>query len=106
MALERARGDVVEVWQDGRKVGVLFDWRIHGTATEWSGEARKQSFVADFRGGEVEVRFLLTASSDHIFQIRGRCEITGFTPGARSRTPVQLKGTRLWTVTTSAVPTA
>lgn len=99
-----ARGDVAEIWQDGEKVGTVWDWHITSDADGWSGTALKQSFRPSFAGGEVEARLLLSASSGDIFHVRGIATLSGCTPGEKSRQRVSMKGTRLWTVTTEAIP--
>lgn len=100
----QAHGDVAEVWQAGRKVGTLFDWYLRGTAASWEATALKQRFDPAFRGGKVEVRFLLSPRSGHVFRIVGTGSIEGALAGATARTLVRLKGDRLWTATTGALP--
>lgn len=99
-----AKGDVAEVWQGGQKVGTLFDWSLEGTADSWAADALKQTFSPAFRGGEVEVRFLLTATSERLYQLRGIGEVTGYVTGIRARQSVQMRGTRLWQVTGTLLP--
>ena len=95
----RAKGEIAEVWQDGRQVGTLWDWRLDGRAEKWSAEADRQSFAGSFRGGDVEVRFLVTAASEHLFQLRGEGQVTEYVAGEKIRHPCRMEGKRMWLVT-------
>lgn len=92
-------GQVAEVWQTGRQVGTLWDWHFEGHSREFVFWASRQSFSESFRGGEVEIRFLLTASSEHVFQMRGIGELTEYVVGEKRRAPARGRGDRLWTMT-------
>lgn len=95
----QVRGEIAEVWQSGRQIGTLWDWQIDTDHGAWEGAARKQSFSEAFRGGEVEVRFLLTASSSHVFQMRGLGELDGVRVGMRCREEVRMNGYEIRTMT-------
>lgn len=94
----RARGEIAEVWQRGQQVGTLWDWRITALAWEWSGWAERQSFAGAFRGGDVEVRFFITAASEHLFQLRGEGQVTEFVAGEKMRHLVKMQGSRMWQI--------
>jgi hypothetical protein len=92
-------GQVAEVWQSGRQVGTLWDWHLEGHASKWMAYASRQTFAGNFSGGAVEIRFLITASSEHVFQIRGEGQVTEFVTGSRVKHPCRMEGIRLWSLT-------
>ena len=92
-------GQVAEVWQAGRQVGTLWDWHLEGHASKWLAFASRQSFANNFNGGDAEFRFLITASSEHVFQIRGEGQVTEYVAGEKSRHPCRMEGTRAWSLT-------
>ena len=94
----RARGAVAEVWQGGKQVGTLWDWRIEGHARQWAGWAERQSFTGSFRGGDVEVRFFVTAASEHLFQLRAEGQVTEYVAGEKIRHLCRMQGSRMWLI--------
>ena len=92
-------GQVAEVWQDGRQVGTVWDWVFDGHASKWTATADRQSFAGNFHGGDVEVRFLITAASEHVFQLRGEGQVMEFVAGSRVKHPCRMEGTRAWSLT-------
>jgi len=94
----RARGDVAEVWQCGRQVGTLWDWKLEEVDLGWVAEAERQSFVGTFSGGDAGIRFFITAASEHVFQIRAEGRVTQFVAGEKMRHPCRMQGKRLWTI--------
>lgn len=95
----RVDGQVAEVWQAERQVGTLWDWHFEGHASKWLAFASRQSFAQAFKGGDVEVRFLITASSEHVFQLRGEGQVTEFVAGSKVKHPCRMEGTRAWSLT-------
>jgi hypothetical protein len=93
----KSEGDVAEVWQGGRQVGLLFRWKVNGFDGRWDGSAVKHRFDAGFDQGEVEFRFQLEGLP---FELRGFGHVRGqISDGATHHEPVDLKGTRLWVET-------
>ena len=92
-------GQVAEVWQSGQQVGTLWDWHLEGHASSWLAHASRQSFSGSFRGGEAEFRFLITASSESVFQLRAVGEVTEYVTGSKVKHPCRMEGKRLWSLT-------
>ncbi len=70
--LRAVPGDVAEVWQHGRKVGVVFRWTLTGFDGAWKASAVKSRFEPDFDGDEVELRFFITSKSSEAVSFIGR----------------------------------
>jgi hypothetical protein len=103
-----ARGALAEVWQDGRKRGVLFRWQVEGSASDWRGSASAQTFSPAFDASRPCLfRLVLNAGSADVLRLEGEGHVEGpALVGVRSRVPVQLRGTRLWIATTTRLPVA
>lgn len=53
----RIRGGVGEVWADGKKAGLVYDWRLQGWARDFCFEAERYKLdPALLRGRDVELR--------------------------------------------------
>jgi hypothetical protein len=91
------RGDIAEVWQGDRQVGLLFRWALSGFDGKWDGAASKHRFESDFDGQEAEIRFQI---ENMPWELRGTGHvIDAQLDGATHHETVLLKGTRLWVTT-------
>lgn len=61
--LRAVPGDVAEIWQGSRKVGVVFRWLLSGFDGAWKASGTRARFEPDFDGQVVQVRFLITSKS-------------------------------------------
>lgn len=90
------RGDIAEVWRNGAQLGLLYQWTIHGTNGQWTGEANKYRLHA-VGGGEVEMRLFLTAPGGAVLTVLAYGHLMGdpIPDGEIHRESVSLRGTRL-----------
>lgn len=90
------RGDIAEVWRGDTKLGLLYQWTIHGTNGEWTGDALKYR-LQSAGGGEVELRLFLTAPGGAALTILAHGHLVGdqAADGELHREAVSLRGTRL-----------
>ena len=90
------RGDIAEVWRGDVQLGLLYQWTIHGSNGEWTGEANKYR-LQSAGGGEVELRLFLTAPGGAVLTIIAAGHILGdpMPDGEIHRASVALRGTRL-----------
>ena len=87
------RGDIAEVWRGDTQLGLLYQWSVHGSNGEWSGEAAKYR-LHSVGGGEVEIRLFLTALR---LTLIGKGHILGdpVPDGELHKTAIAIKGTGL-----------
>ena len=89
------RGDIAEVWREDKKLGLLYQWYVHGDGVQWEGDALKYR-LDETGGGEVEFRFLLTAPGIVLNMVAfGHLASEVTADGELHKQAVKLKGTRL-----------
>jgi len=89
------RGDIAEVWSEGERIGLLYQWSVHGQAGKWTGDALKYR-IEKQSVGEVELRLFLRSPGGSIELIAyGQIADETVVDGELHKKAVRIKGTRL-----------
>lgn len=90
------RGDIAEIWRGEAKLGLVYQWSIHGHSSNWEGDALKYRLISQ-GGGEMEFRLFLSAPGGAVLQLTAFGHIAGdiTADGELHKQAVKLKGTRL-----------
>ena len=101
----RVRGGVGELWVEGAKAGLIYDWRLRGWARDFQCEAERYKLdPAIVNGRDVELR--LETKGGGYLSANGHIWTEYIADGKTHRTIMIKGGTLQWQEQVAARPTA
>lgn len=91
------RGLIGEIWQGGRRVGMLWKWDLQGANGAWGAKAQKYQLEPAFAGGDVELRLLVVNKGVTFLELRaeGRLLEPYTVDGLMHEGSIELRGTAI-----------